>query len=72
MCLFLAALGLRCCTLAFSSCIGRASLRCKASGCSGLSCCRAQALALKVSVIVTCGLGSWALECGLSIRDVGA
>ena len=70
--LFLAALGLHCCTWAFSSCgeqgllfaavhrllIAVASL-----------CCRAGALGTWASVVVACRLnscGSWALECRLS------
>ena len=65
---FLAALGLRCCTRAFSSCQerwGGATLHCgaRASHCSGFSCCRAQALGTRASVVVAHRLsscGSWA------------
>ena len=41
--LFVAALGLRCCAWAFSSCDGGATLRCgaQASHCGGFSCCGA-------------------------------
>ena len=61
--LFLAALGLHCCTQAFSSCGVRAS------HCSGFSCCGARALGARASVVVARGLsscGSRALECWLS------
>ena len=61
--LFLAALGLRCCTWAFSSCGARAS------HCSGFSCYRARALGTWASVVVAHRLsscGSWALERRLS------
>ena len=45
-----------------------ATLRCGAwaSHCGGFSCCRAQALGMRASVVVARGLsscGSWALEC---------
>ena len=57
--LFLAALGLRCCTQAFSSCgqVG-ATLCCgvRASHCSGFSCCTARAPGTWASVVVACGL----------------
>ena len=70
--LFLAALGLRCCTWAFSSCGERGLLfRCGAwaSHCSGFSCGGARALVVWASVVValelsSCGL--WALEHRLS------
>ena len=48
--LFLAALGLCCCAWAFSSCGVRAS------HCSGFSCCGAQALGVRASVVVARGL----------------
>ena len=57
--LFLAALGLRCCTCGLSLVA--------ASG--GYSCCRAQALGARASAFVVRGLsscGSWALERKLS------
>ena len=69
--LFLAVLGLRCCTRAFLWLrrVG-ATLRCGAqsSHCSGFY-CGAQALRAQASVVAACGLsscGSWALECRLS------
>ena len=52
--LFLAALGLHCCTRAFSSCgeLGMLFLAVHtAFHCSGISCCRAQALGVCVSVV---------------------
>ena len=61
--LFLAALGLRCCVWAFSSC------GVLASHCGGFSCCGARALGRWTSVGVVRGLsscGSWALEHRLS------
>ena len=70
--LFLAALGLHCCTWAFSSCGNQgATLRCgaRASHRSGFSCCGARALGVRASVVAACGLsscGSWALERRLS------
>ena len=57
--LFMAVLGLCCCVRAFSSCGARAS------HCSGFSCCGAQALDARASVVVARGLsscGSRALE----------
>ena len=57
------ALGLRCCTRAFSSCGAHAS------HCGGFSCCGAWALGARASVVVACSVsscGSWALECRLS------
>ena len=56
--LFLAVLGLHCCAWAFSSCGERATLRCGAwvSHCSGFSCCGAQALGTRASVVVSHGL----------------
>ena len=68
----LAALGLCCYARAFSSCGEQGStLRCgaQASHCSGSSFCRAQALCVQASVVVTHGLsscGSRALERSLS------
>ena len=68
----MAAVGLRCCALAFSSCGERgATLRCgvRASHCGGFSCCGAWALGVRASVVVTLGLsscGSHALERRLS------
>ena len=56
---FLSALGLHCCTPAFSSC-GK-----QASHCGGFSCCRARALGPQASVVVAHGFsscGSRALE----------
>ena len=76
--LFLAALGLRCCLWAFSSCGKRgATHRCgaRASHCGGFLCCRARVLGMQVSVVVACGLGScesWALEHRLSSCDAWA
>ena len=62
--LFLAALGLRCCVQAFSSCGEReATLHCGvgASHCGGFSCCRARALSTHASVVAARGLSS----CGM-------
>ena len=60
--LFLAALGLRCFSAAFSSCTKRWLLFLVVSGCSlwwsTFSRCGAQALDTRVSVVVPCGLGS--------------
>ena len=61
--LFLAALGLRCCSWAFPSYGERALLftaYCsgQASHCGGFSCCGARALGTRASVIVACGLSS--------------
>ena len=69
--LFLAALGLRCCAQAFSSCgeQGLLSLWCAGSR-GGFSCCGARALGARASVVVARGLsscGSRALERRLSI-----
>ena len=69
--LFLAALGLHCCTQAFSSCGERSTLCCGAgaSHCGGFSCCGARALGTRASVFVVRGLsscGSRALEHRLS------
>ena len=70
--LFLAALGLRFCTWAFSSCREQgATLRCgaPASHCGGFSCCVARALGAQALVVVARGLsscGSRALERKLS------
>ena len=56
--LFLAALGLHCCTQAFSGCCERGLLRCGAwaSHCSGFSCCRARALAHGLQQLCRVGL----------------
>ena len=70
--LFLAVLGVRCCTWAFSSCGERGLLFVVVRGlliASGFSCCRAWALGMRASVVVAHGLsscGSWALERRLS------
>ena len=68
--LFLAALGLCCCTWAFSSCSKRRLLFiARASHCGGFSCCGARALGTWASVVVAHGLsscGSRALEHRLS------
>ena len=69
--LFLAVLGLHCCTRAFQLRRARAALRCgaRASHCGGFSCCRAQALGARASVVVVRELsscGSRAPECRLS------
>ena len=68
--LFLAVLGLHCCTrLSLVGLVG--AILC----CSGFSCCRAQALGVQASVVVAHGLsscGSWALECRLSSCGAGA
>ena len=67
--LFVAALGLHCCTRAFSSCGKRAS------HCGGFSCCGSWALGVQASVVVACGLsscGSRALEHRLSSRGARA
>ena len=76
----MAALGLCCCMWAFSGCGERgAALRCVAwaSHCGGFSCCGAQALGARASVVVahrlsSCGLR--ALERRLSscgAREIG-
>ena len=68
----MAALGLRCCVQAFSSCSEQgATLGCgaRASHCGGFSCCGAQALSARASVVAARGLSScgwWALERMLS------
>ena len=70
--LFLAALGLRCCARAFSSCGEQGATLCcgaRASHCGGFSCCGAGALGTWASVVVAHGLsscGSRALEHRLS------
>ena len=69
--LFLAALGLCCCTLAFSSCGERGLLLVgvQASHCGGFSLLQNMALGVWASVVVARGLnscGSRALECRLS------
>ena len=63
---FLAALGLRCCTRAFLWLWwAGATLRCCgwASHCGGFSCCRAQAVGARASVVVAHGL-SCSAACG--------
>ena len=72
MYLFLAALGLRCCALAFSSCSEQGLLFVAVRGLliavASLH-CGARALGTRASVTVACGLrscGSWALDCRLS------
>ena len=76
--LSLAALGLCCCAWAFSSC-GEWGLLFVvvrgASHCGGFSCCGAQALGARASVVVARRLsscGSWALERSLSSCDTQA
>ena len=70
--LFLAALGLRCCTQAFSSCGERGLLFVVVHGlliAVASLCCGARALGAWASVVVARGLsscGSWALELRLS------
>ena len=70
--LFLTALGLCCCTRAFSRCSEWELLfRCggHASHCGGFSCCKTRALGMQASVVVARGLssyGSQALEHRLS------
>ena len=69
--LFLAALGLRCCAQAFSSCGEWGLLFIVVHGLliAVASHCGAQALGVQASVVVACGLsscGSWALERRLS------
>ena len=69
--LFLAALGLRCCAWLSVAAVSGATLHCcaQASHCGGFSCCRAQALGARASVVVAHRLsicGSQALERRLS------
>ena len=70
--LLLAALGLCCCTGAFSSWGERGLLfaaDARASHCGGFSCCGARALGAQASIVVAHGLsscGSWALARRLS------
>ena len=69
--LFLAALGLRCCVRAFSSCGEQGLLFVAVRGLliAVASRCAARALGAQASVVVARGLsscGSWALECRLS------
>ena len=65
--LFLAVLGLRCCTRAFSSCSAWAS------HCGGVSFCGAQALGARASIVATgsrahsCSTGL--ISCGLRVRE---
>ena len=71
---FLTALGLRCCTQAYSSCdewvlLFVAVRGLQGSHCGGFSCCGTQALGSWASVVAACGLssfGTWALERRLS------
>ena len=62
----MAALGLRCCARAFSSCGEQGATLCcgaRASYCGGFSCCGAQAVGAQVSAVVAHGLsscGAWA------------
>ena len=69
---FLAALRIRCCVRAFSSCGEQGLLFVavlRASNCSGFSCCGARALGAWASVVVARRLGSCgsrALECRFS------
>ena len=68
--LFLAVLGLCCCTQAFSSCSKWGLLsKCMAwaSHCSSFSCCRAWALEHKLSCFLTCGIF---LDRGLNSRPL--
>ena len=63
--LLLAVLGVHCCAWAFSLWQAEATLSCgvRASRCSGLSCCEAQALDPRASVVAARGLrscGAWA------------
>ena len=69
----MAALHLRCCARAFSSCSEGGLLFVVV--CSGFSCCRAWALGARASVVVACELSScdmWAPECRLSSCGTGA
>ena len=75
--LFLAALGLRCCTRVFSSCgeQGLFLVVVPSFSLGGFSCCGARALGAWASVVVARGLtscGSRALERRLSICGVRA
>ena len=62
----MAALGLRCCGLAFSSCgeWGLLFFAVPASHCSGFSCCGARTLGARASVVVAHGL-SCSAACGI-------
>ena len=67
---FSAALGLGCCTQAFSSCGEQGLLRCgaRASHCSGFSCCRAWGLGTQASVVAALELSN----CGMrALEHVG-
>ena len=66
--LFLAVLGLHCCTRAFSSCGERGLLFIAVHGLLmvGASRCRARALGAQASVVVSCGLSS----CGLRALEL--
>ena len=74
----MAALGLCCFEQAFSNCSKWGiffSCGVRASHCSNLFYCRAQALGTQTSVVEACGFsscGSWALEHGLSSCGTGA
>ena len=67
MCLFLAALGLRCCAgfslvaVSWGSSLG-------AVRCGQFSCCRAQALGAQASVVVVLGL-SCPIACGIFLNQ---
>ena len=56
--LFMAALGLRCCTQAFSSCVawGLLFIAVRGPHCCGFSCCGAWVLSAQASVVVAHGL----------------
>ena len=63
--LFLAALGLPCCTRAFSSCSEWGLLFAAVPGlliAVASLCCGARALGVQASVVVACGLSSWGLQ----------
>ena len=71
ICVFSAALGLRCGAQAFSCCSewGRlSSCSVWASHCSGFCCCRAHALGCTGSVVVVCGL-SCPVACGIFLNQ---
>ena len=67
---FLAVLGLHCCTQAFSSPgkWGLLSSVAQASHCSGFSCCRAQALEHVGSAVLDSRL-SWSVACGILLAQ---
>ena len=60
--LFLAVLGLCCCTRAFSSCGERVHCGARASHCGGFSCCGAWALGAWASVVVARKISSCGLQ----------